>query len=277
MSLLPSKPVAPIIYQDPSSLLLIGHHGMGKTTIVSQLDKALLLDFESRSDQVGGFKLDILAKASSNETTPLNIWKAVIANLKAEYKETGVRRFDFCIQDSLSSLERNILIPLGNEIFRSTSMGKAWEVKNGKIQDITTDLKGAGFNPGYMWLMKAWVKYNQAYAGLFKHMIWLGHPKQASYNKGDKEVSYMDLDFTGKLKLDILRKVYAVGFCEKEGDDLFINFIDKSEGQADKIVKTNSPHIYEKKILISSYTPDTGEVNTNWEGIFPHYFSQTTK
>lgn len=101
---------------------------------------------------------------------------------------------------------------------------------------------------------------------LSNHIILIAHLKDTVINKQGKEVSAKDIELTGKIKFTTCADADAVGYLYRGPENtLMLNF----KGSEEVLCGSRCSHLRGKDILIGQSNPETGEVTSFWENIYP--------
>lgn len=144
MNLIPDKVVEGDKNLNPSRLILVGHHGVGKTAVGAKLPNSLLIDYEDRSGHVTTHKVNVPELCSIHGKSRVQVVKKIAADLKEKNAEKGDFVFDFLIHDTLSSMER-VIDELANDNFSKSVVGKGMARKGTSVSSVIAELPdGAG-------------------------------------------------------------------------------------------------------------------------------------
>jgi hypothetical protein len=192
----------PILYKEPRRFLFYGAEKIGKTSIVTELDNAAILDLDDGS----GFKECIRYQIRS--LTDLEDFRD--AHIAAGYPHK------FIVVDTITKLEEFVHM-LATRMYMGTNQGKGFNKdKAGKILpesewDMVVDVLGQN---GYRWFTLAW-RYIMDEIVLpmgneSTRFIFIGHVKDKFIdpNSIGKTVSTKELNLTGKNK-DITLQHYS--------------------------------------------------------------------
>lgn len=243
-----------------NQLLIISHQGTGKTTALSKLEGCLLLDYENGSEQVGGLKYNMLSTANKNNISLLRMHYAMIDKIKAANLAAGKPVYKYLGIDNVTALEKLARVKATID-FKNSIVGKGMINKGNIINDVVTDVPESGYN----WLFKAWDDLYTSLQGLSSHgIIWLAHSKQGSLLKDGVKLEANDMQLTGKLKIDLLREVDAVGLIyKKDPNTVMINF---KESERDLTIKARAQHLVNQEFVFSE--KKDGNIIVHWEKIF---------
>lgn len=243
---LPTRKVEPEL-TNPTSLLIYSNPKSGKTTICAGLEDSLLIDLEKGSKFVSAVKIQIRNVDELNE---------LARAIKEQMEQTGQRPYKYIIIDTVTALEE-MVVPLAARLYKATPMGKNYDI----TKDVRTMAKGAG----YMYLRNAMTMVLNTFEPLSECLILLGHLKTASIDKDGHEVSYKDVDLTGKIKSMVTADVDAIAFFTRDKDDKgYLRFTSSSD---EVMSGSRPPHLSGKSIEISSKNED-GLIETHWDRIF---------
>lgn len=225
--------------QSPKRLFIYSSPKSGKTTAVAMLDDCLLLDLEDGAGFVDAMKIKI-----SN----LQELREVIK----EVKKAG-NPYKYGAIDTTTKLEE-MVIPLANDLYRNTQMGKDWEGDS-----VLTLPRGSG----YLYLRKAYQQVMSALDGCFERVIYLGHLKDTSLSKEGKEVSVKDIDLTGKLKNITCASTDAIAYMYRHENQTIMSF----QTGEDVISGARPTHLRNKDIVILE-SDEAENITSHWDKIY---------
>ncbi len=248
MGLLPTEKSS-IKTANPKNLIIFGLPKCGKTTALSQLSKALIVDLEDGTDYVEAFTVK-----AKTYVDLYNIAKELKAN---------PGQFDFVVLDTITALEE-IVLPYANKLYRETTFGKNWDENESVLK-----LPQGG---GYLYVREAMVKVIGWFEKVVPNIILVGHVKDKALNENGTELNVKDLDLTGKLGriLSAASDAICYVYRDTETTNLMANFGDLNS----VLCGARMPHLAGKTILLAERNPDDNTVKTYWENIYP---SLTTK
>lgn len=232
----------PALTQDPKNLIIYGLPKVGKTTLLSQLDNCLIVDFEDGTDYVDALKVKV---TNSKELTEL--CKAI--------KAAG-NPYKFIALDTVTSLEE-FAKPIALKMYKATPAGSAYE------GDILTAPMGIG----YAYVKDAVLKIINMVSSVTDNLILVGHVKDKSIvsAQGSEIGNIKDFDLTGKLGRVLASKSDAIGFIYRdEESNLCINFETNGEATAG----ARPIHLANKRIIVAERKQD-GTFENHWERIYP--------
>ena len=195
--------------KSPKNMVIYGPPKIGKTTMLSMLDDCLIIDLEDGSDMIEALKVK-----AHNLNELAEIGKQIMKQ-KKPYKYVAI--------DTVTKLEEWCEID-GKKIYQNTPMGKNFD-KEQKGVSILSLPNGAG----YLYLRIAFKRWMDRLNLLADHVILVGHLKDKMLDKKGKEVSYKDLDLTGKIKQITCANADAIGYIYRENDNTMISFDSKED------------------------------------------------
>lgn len=243
---LPMVPTGPA-NTDPDNLIIFSKPKTGKTTLVSGLPNALILDLENGSDYVTAMKV----KARSIDDIKI---------IGKKIKEAGYP-YKFVIVDTITALEEKC-VDYAEELYSKSPMGKDWFEEGGgkeKYGNILQMPRGAG----YFWLREAYVKVSNYIQTWAPYIIQLGHVKDAELGKEGGEFNALDLDMTGKLKRMAAGKSQAIGYLYRKGNQNILSFV-----TSDKVICGARPEHLSNKQIVLSEKQDDGTFVFNWDQVY---------
>jgi hypothetical protein len=247
---LPMVPIEATV-TNPQNLIIFSKPKTGKTTLVSGLKNALLLDFEKGSKYVAAMKIEV---------DSIDDIKIIGKKIKeANYP------YDYVIIDTLTALEEKCVdyaeelyskVPIGKNWFEADREGHSGKATYGNILNLP---QGAG----YYWLREAFIKVVDYIKTWAPNIIQLGHVKDAQLGKEGAEFNALDLDLTGKIKRIASGKSDAIGYLYRKGNQNVLSF-----ATTDKVICGARPtHLRNKQIVLSELTPE-GEMIFHWDEIY---------
>lgn len=230
--------------ENPKNLIFFGLPKVGKTTVLSMLPKALIIDLEDGTDYVEAFTV----KAK----TYIDLFEIA----KALRESPG--QFDFVALDTITALE-DMVLPYANKLYRETPMGVNFD-SNANILKLPN---GAG----YLYVREAMQNVIGWFTKVCPNVILVGHVKDKALNENGTELNVKDLDLTGKLGR--ILSAASDGICyvyrDLETGNLMANFGDGSS----VLCGARMAHLSGKSILLSSKDEETGKITAFWENIYP--------
>ena len=211
------------VSQNPSTLLMYGPPKIGKTTMLSRLDKCLIIDTESGSNMVEGHILN-----ANNRKELIEVLKQ--AREGHEFKYIAIDTIDKVVQWAEEAVcQENSVQALADLPF-----GKGWGLARVKVMNTI-----------------------HAFKDVCDHLIIVGHRKTAkAVVEGQATVEPESLDITGRLKNMIMSDSDAIGYVFRDEDEkLMISFKSDDALEAGsrsphlrgKILPFDWKHIYKKE------------------------------
>tara|TARA_R110002012_G_scaffold290060_3_gene483519 strand:- start:730 stop:1401 length:672 start_codon:yes stop_codon:yes gene_type:complete len=211
------------VSQNPSTLLMYGPPKIGKTTMLSSLDKCLIIDTESGSNMIEGHILN-----ANNRQELIDILKQ--AREGHEFKYIAIDTIDKVVHWAEEAVcQENSVQALADLPF-----GKGWGLARDKVMNTI-----------------------HAFKDVCDHLIIVGHRKTAkAVIEGQATVEPESLDITGRLKNMIMSDSDAIGYVFRDEDEkLMISFKSDDALEAGsrsphlrgKILPFDWKHIYKKE------------------------------
>ena len=195
------------VSQNPSTLLMYGPPKIGKTTMLSRLDKCLIIDTESGSNMIEGHILN-----ANNRKELISILKE--ARQGHDFTYIAIDTIDKVVQWAEAAVcEENSVQALADLPF-----GKGWGLARDKVMNTI-----------------------HAFKDVCDHLIIVGHRKTAkAVIEGQAIVEPESLDITGRLKNMIMSDCDAIGYIYRDEDEkLLISFKSNDSLEAG----SRSPHL----------------------------------
>ena len=192
---------------DPRNLILFGLPKVGKTTALSKLPNALILDLEDGTDYIEGA---YVIKIKSY----VDMYKAAKALREEQHG------FKFVIIDTVTALEE-ISLNLACKRYKESIMGKNWD---GNGNDILKLPQGGG----YYWLRIAMQEIIGWFTDQSYNLILTGHVKERNMVEGGTELVVKNLDLGGKMANILAAKSDGIAYLYRDVDTgaLMANFGD---------------------------------------------------
>jgi hypothetical protein len=249
---LPTEKIKPIS-NNPKFLILFGKPKCGKTTAVSFLENALIIDLEKGSNYVEALKVEC-----NNFEDLKKLKKALIE----KNKEVGGFAYKYGVIDTATKLE-DLILPLALDLYRKTPMGSDFGLneKTGVLE--FADVRGLSHGAGYLYIREAFKMVVDGFKPLFEYIILLGHTKDRNVNKKGKELSEQSLDLSGKLERIISADADAIGYVYREENKTIINF----NGGSDFVTEARPLHLRGKEITILE-SDENNNLTSHWDRIY---------
>jgi hypothetical protein len=235
-----SKPIE----ENPKFLILFGKPKCGKSTIVSGIEDALIIDLEGGTDYLEcmAVKVDTIQDLSKLKE------KLIESN-----KEKGGFTYTYGIIDTATKLE-DLILPLALSMYKKTPMGKTF---------TDSDIRSLPNGGGYLYIREAFKSVVSSFRPLFKYLILLGHTKDKTINKKGKELTENALDLAGKLERIISAEADALGYVYRNKNQTIINF----NGGGDSIVEARPLHLRGQEIVIAE-SDENNKITFHWNKIY---------
>lgn len=199
----------PILETNPKVLILYGAPKVGKTEVLSMLDRCFIIDLEDGTDYVEALKQKV-----NNITELSQVFDLV-------YKMPSPKPYKYLAIDTADKMEEWCEV-VATAKYKNSVLGKTFTG-----QSVLELPKGAG----YLWLR---MEFNRFFAMAqqtgVKYIIFICHIRDKALVAGDKtlqtdgtfktvvdnEVSAKDLDLTGKVKSIACSKADAIGHMYRD-------------------------------------------------------------
>lgn len=234
---LPTEPVEAEL-TEPATMILFGPPKIGKTTKVMELPGCFDISLEKRgASYVKGLKIQIPEGLNALESIE---WLRAVAR---KIKKDG-RPYDFVAVDTLTVVDEWCEWT-GTERYMNSTQGKEWNRWNKIDHPLKKDLWGKripfghedyesihnqGKGYGYKWSRGEVVDIYNELEGLGKRCtIFICHTVETQTKKinSEEEITAKGISLTGLVKEIIARKVDAVGYVYRggeENDELMVSF-----------------------------------------------------
>jgi len=241
--------------QSPNNLIIFSKPKVGKTSLLAELDNALLIDLEKGSKYVDALKIEV------NSIDELyQVGQKIIADNKP---------YKYIILDTITALE-DMCVSYAEILYSKKTQGKHWFKKDstgkltadsGKVQyGNILNLANGG---GYAYLREAVTKVIEYVKTLAPRIILVCHIKDILLEKAGSEFTAADLDLTGKIKRILSSQSDAIGYLyRKNSTQNVLSFATKETVACG----ARPTHLRNNEILISELT-DKGLV-TYWDKIY---------
>jgi hypothetical protein len=190
---LPTAP-SPAEGQAPRIMILYGPPKVGKTTLLSAIPGALILDLEDGSDFVSAMKLKL--------QNPLQIKSFVdeVAKAKQPYPIVAIETLDRLEMWAEAEATRQ---------YKASIQGKNFN------EDSVLSLPKGG---GYYYLRNVFYNFFITLCTSAKYVIFTGHVKDKMLTIDSKDVTAADLDLTGKIRNIVCAYSDAIGHVYRDKD-----------------------------------------------------------
>lgn len=255
--------------KSPKRILFYAKPKQGKTTALSLLKNALIIDTEDGSEFVDAMKIkvDITKPIHEQAEHFLKICKAIY--MKGYNKETKVYTpfYKYVIIDTMTRLDSWSEI-IGTLNYMEKGQGKKWNLKEGTINDRykPTDKQfetvheiGQGY--GYKHSREVMLDWYDRICTLAPITIFVCHVKDKFVgSKLGEEVLTKEIDLTGKVKDIISSKVDTIMYGYRDENKFMVNF---SGGDG-----TRASYLSGKTITLTESDEDGNIIVNNWDKIF---------
>ena len=147
MITLPTKAEKPKL-ENPKRMVVFAHTKVGKTTALSALQNALLLDVENGADYVEAMKINVQEACKTNNMNPLQYFTELGNVLEEHKKAQGKYPYDYIIVDTITKIE-DFARQYATWLYKQQPLGKSFTGK-----DVVTELpNGAGQTVACIWLI----------------------------------------------------------------------------------------------------------------------------
>jgi hypothetical protein len=243
---LPTKPSSPKT-KNPRLLMFYSTPKAGKTTVLAGLKDCLIIDLEGGADFVNAMVVD----GSSLEK---------LRDIKLALMAPDAPKYKYIALDPITRLE-DIVLPLARAKYVSTPQGSSFALDN-----VLHLPNGAG----YLWLRQAFEEVVFGFRQFpSETLILSGHLREKMLEKEGKEVSFVEIDLTGKLRSIMSGHADAIARLYREtGEDGINRGIMSFKRDSEAVITGARPlHLRDKEIVISELQKD-GTVKTFWDSIF---------
>jgi uncharacterized protein YdbL (DUF1318 family) len=258
MSILPLEIVGPDTLS-PKNLIIFSKPKVGKTELVSKLDKCLILDFEKGSSFISGYKIQVES---------VEHLKKIGAEIKKYREDNGKSPYNYVAIDTTTSLEEMGCI-YGEQLYSKTAPGKNWFKKgaDGKLAEDSGkrkygNLAGMPEGAGYLWIREGTMQLINFIQTFAPRIILLAHIKEIYLEKDGTTFTASDIDLGGKLKRIVTSASDAIGYMYRKGNKNILTFKTKE----DVACGARPSHLRNKELVISEYTEEG--LTTNWNEIY---------
>lgn len=179
---------------NPTSLLIFGPSGVGKTTFISQLPNTLFIDTEHSTDFLSGIMVvDVKRNFEKLQDTR--------AELRRYVRETKKRPYDYIVIDTIDGLLNDVLYPHICKKYGKTS-----------INDFD-------YGAGYTEAKAVITDYFNFLQKICKCVIFVAHYKKESLNDSEIKFDMESMNFAASIKTMLVHMVDEVGmFISEDGE-----------------------------------------------------------
>ena len=246
--------------KEPKFLIIYSKPKVGKSSLLMDLPKSLLIDLEDGADFYDGNSLNVTKISREQELHPIKVLKETARKIEEANKESGSPVYDFIVLDSATVLE-DLAAILATANYKKTLIGKGFTGK-----DVVTELpNGQGYNFLRMGFEELYEPFTKL-AG--KCFILVVHTKDNLLNKDGKEIMTSDLNLTGKSKMITASRADGIAHLYRSKTEKLTNYLSFKGNETDVNVGCRLPYLANKEFKISEMTEEEGLI-THWEQIFP--------
>jgi hypothetical protein len=239
----------------PKNLIIFSKPKVGKTSLLAELEDALLIDLEEGSDYVDAMKLQARS------------WEDIKA-IGQQIRKAG-NPYKYIILDTITALE-TMCIPYAEVLYSKKPMGKTWFKKDaaGKLDRTSGKAQYGNIlnlpnGAGYAYLREAMTKVIEFVKSLAPRIILVGHIKDVMLEKAGGEFTSSDLDLTGKIKRILSSQSDAIGYLYRKGNKNILSF-----ATSDSVACGARPaHLRNAEVVVSELQED-GTLLTHWDKIY---------
>lgn len=241
------KQKIPAVVEDPKFMILFGKQKCGKTTLLSELEDCLIVDFEEGTDYVEAIKVKI-----NNFSGIVELKTA----LQEELDKSGKKPYKRIALDTATSLE-DILMEYAINLYKQTPMGKNFK---------GTTLRKLPNGAGYYYEREAYKAIIDLFTRYCDTLILTGHVSDKMVELEGKEMWELEFDLTGKLKRIIGARADAIGYVYRKKNQTIVSF--KSGGNT--LSEARPKHLSNREIVIaeSEGEGENMKINIYWDKIF---------
>lgn len=187
--------------QNPKKLLLMGLPKIGKSTVTSQLQDSVIMDFEDGFDYIAH-----PAVAHIKTVPDLRLFQKEVTEIQKSSKP-----YRFGVMDTVSSLERQLNQYIAGD-------------------HGVTAIEEIAYGAGYGVLRAKLLTVLDSMSSLFEHLVILGHLKKKyiERNNGKLDTEF-EIELTGKLASIFMAQMDAIGLLYREDGEVWCKFLEANE------------------------------------------------
>lgn len=245
--------------KEPKFLIVYSKAKTGKSSMLLQLPKSLLIDLEDGADYYDGNSFNVQKIAKEYEIHPIKALNQLAKRIEEANKENGSPVYDFIALDSATVLEDYAVI-LATANYKKSVIGKSFTGT-----DVVKELpSGSGFS----WMREGFEQLYEPFTKLAgKCFILVVHTKDTLLNKEGKEIMTSDLNLTGKSKLITASRADGIAHLYRSKTEKLTNYLSFKGNETDVTVGCRLPYLANKEFKISEMKEEG--LITHWEQIFP--------
>lgn len=174
---------------------------IGKTTIAAQLPNSLIVTFEKGTKYISHPSV-----AEVSNVPDLRILLKEVQTIQSSDKP-----FDFCVLDTVSTLERILNLDIASE-------------------HGVTSIEEMAYGAGYGALRSKLLTVIGHFERMFKHLVILGHLKKKFIERTNGKLNTeFEVELTGKLAPIFMAEMDTIGLLFREGGEVYCRFLEASE------------------------------------------------
>lgn len=263
---LPTK-ITKATSQSPSTILFFTKPKQGKTTALSLLEDALLIDTEKGSDFVDAFKIQVDITKPEHEQAEqfVDICRSIYAAGYNKDTKVYTPKYKYLIVDTFTRLDSWSEV-VGTINYMGKMQGKKFNLddKGNKIAPTSKDFETVHDIPqgyGYKHSREVMLDWYNKICMLAPRTIFVCHTrdKTVANNLGEAVVT-KEINLTGKVKDIIASKVDTIMYGFREGNKFMVSF-SGDEG-------TRSSYLSGKTIVLTESDENGKIIVNNWNKIF---------
>lgn len=243
----------------PKYMIVYAQPKVGKTTALSHLQNACIVDWENGTKYIKGVAVfNVIDEAKEFKGNPVQTINA-FAQMLEDYKtKSGKYPYDYLVIDSLTKIGE-VAAKLATVLYKNSVIGKSFTGT-----DVVSELPNGG---GYEWLRQAYkILIDPLVDKSNKCTILVAHTKIASIQKDGKEMSVNDITVTGKYKLALAADVDSIGLMYRDPKNSNILYLSFKSDPSEIICGSRVEKLRDQVIPI--LTLDGKTFKSNWNEVF---------
>jgi|688.fasta_scaffold368060_2 hypothetical protein len=237
---LPTKKTPPSIV-NPRQMIIFGQKKSGKSSLLSELEDNLILDFEGGVDFYTAMKLSI---------KNIDEFDAV-----AKLFHTEKPHYKYITIDTVTSLKEVLLNQLAV---------RQYNKDEGKNENYDFDVDRLAYGKGQVYKREALFKIMEFFTKYCDTLILVGHVADKSTTTTGQTIKELNLE--GKLKDILALRVDAIGYLYRNPEKKNVNMLSFMHSE-EVIGGSRCKHLRDKEFEISTLD-ENGDIVTNWDKIF---------
>lgn len=253
--------------KSPSTILFYSKPKQGKTTALSLLEEALLIDTEKGSDFVDAFKIQVDTTKPEHEQAEefVDICRAIYMSGYDTVNRIYTPKYKYIIVDTFTRLDSWSEV-VGTLNYMSKAQGKKFNVnaKGEKLSPTSKDFETVHEIPqgyGYKHSREVMLDWYNKICMLAPRTIFVCHVKDklVATNLGEA-VATKEINLTGRVKDIIASKVDTVMYGYRDGNKFMASFSGEDG--------TRSSYLSGKTIVLTESDDKGNIITNNWNKIF---------